>query len=309
MGFNMSENPTQKTMQNKAKDTSDPEEKQGLHALSLPAGLYLVSTPIGNLRDITFRALDTLSSVDLVACEDTRVTGKLLSAYNIKKKMLSYNDHATQGKRTKIIEAIENGQSVALVSDAGAPLISDPGYKLVRETMQAGHKVTSIPGANAAVTALQLSGLPSDKFFFGGFLPAKTGARKKFLEPFQDIEASLIFYETGPRLEDSLKDIKSVLGERPVALARELTKMYEEIKRESISSLLSTIRQKGAPKGEIVLVIGQPEPEEIPLQNLEEQIRSALETMSVRDAAESVAAATGKPKKAIYTLALKLSGK
>ncbi len=305
----MYSNPTQKAGRGKPKDGSDPQGKSPDMDQALPAGLYLVSTPIGNLRDITFRALDILSSVDAIACEDTRVTGKLLSAYNIKKKMMSYNDHNANGRRGGILEAIAEGQAVALVSDAGAPLISDPGYKLVREAVRAGHKVTSIPGANAAVTALQLSGLPSDSFCFGGFLPPKPTARKRVLEKWKDMDATLIFYETGPRLEASLKDIKSVLGDRPVALARELTKMFEEIRREKVSKLLSEVRQKGPPKGEIVLVIGKEEPEEMPQVNLDEQIKKALETMSVRDAAEFVAEATGKPKKTIYTLALKLSGK
>ena len=305
----MYSHPTQKAARNKPKEGSDPQEKIGAAPEALPAGLYLVSTPIGNLRDITFRALDILSSVDVVACEDTRVTGKLLNAYNIKKKMMSYNDHNANGRRDGILDAITEGASVALVSDAGAPLISDPGYKLVREAVKAGHKVTSIPGASAAVTALQLSGLPSDAFCFAGFLPAKQTARKRVLEKWKEVEATLIFYETGPRLEASLKDIKSVLGERPVALARELTKMFEEIRREKVSRLLSEVRQKGPPKGEIVLVIGREEPEEMPQVNLESQIKKALETMSVRDAAEAVAEASGKPKKTIYTLALKLSGK
>lgn len=275
----------------------------------MPAGLYLVATPIGNMRDITFRALDVLASVDFVACEDTRVTGKLLNAFGIKKKMISYNDHSVARQRDMIVNEIAGGASVALVSDAGMPLISDPGYKLVRALVAAGHKITSLPGANAAMMALQLSGLPSDMFAFGGFLPAKETARRKILESWLDFNGTLIFYETGPRLEACLRDIKKVLGERPVSIARELTKMFEEVKRGPVSTLLMDVARKGPPKGEIVLVIGHAEKEDVPAVNLEQQIKQALQTMSVRDAADFVAQASGKPKKAIYTLTLKLSGK
>ncbi len=285
------------------KDRRTPEE------VSLKAGLYLVPTPIGNLRDLTFRALDVLAGADLIVCEDTRVTGKLLKAFGLKKPMRVYNDHATEKDRAGIIKIIEEGEAVALVSDAGTPLISDPGYKLVRQIVQGGYEVTALPGANALLPALQLSGLPTDSFSFIGFLPARSGPRKSALERWTGKSGTLICYETGPRLEESLKDILAVLGDRPMAIARELTKLYEEVRRDRVSVLLEAIKTEGAPKGEIVLVIGENKAEEIPNDTIEGQLKEALKTLSVRDAAELVAGATGKPKKAIYMLALKLSGK
>jgi 16S rRNA (cytidine1402-2'-O)-methyltransferase len=281
------------------------------HPISIKSGLYLVPTPIGNLRDLTFRALDVLAGVDLIVCEDTRVTGKLLKAFGLKKPMRSYNDHSTDKDRAHILKIIEEGEAVALVSDAGTPLISDPGYKLVRDVIAAGHMMTALPGANALLPALQLSGLPSDHFIFMGFLPARSGPRKAALEAWKDQSGTLICYETAPRLEESLKDIKTVLGDRPAAIARELTKLYEEVRRGRVSTLYDQVKKDGPPKGEIVLIIGEDKHHEEPnsLETIEGQLKDALKTLSVRDAAEMVAVATGKPKKAIYTLALKLSGK
>lgn len=279
-------------------------------SVTLKPGLYLVATPIGNMRDITFRALDILSSVDLVACEDTRVTGKLLSTYRIKKPMVAYNDHATGRQRGSILETILSGKSVALVSDAGTPLISDPGYKLVQAVQEAGALVSAIPGANAALSAIQLSGLPSHTFTFLGFLPPKSAGRKAKLEPWKESDGSLVFYETAPRLIESLKDMKAVLGDRPAAVVREITKLFEEVKRDKLSKLIAHYDRNGLPKGEIVIVVGPAEPEEAETgASIESQLKLALKTMSVRDAAEVVSIATGKPKKAIYMLALKLSGK
>lgn len=286
------------------KDTGAPQP------ISLKSGLYLVPTPIGNLRDLTFRALDVLSTVDLVVCEDTRVTGKLMKAFGFKKPMRIYNDHSTERDRKAIIKVIEEGESVALVSDAGTPLISDPGYKLVREIIAAGHDVTALPGANAVLPSLQLSGLPCDSFSFAGFLPNRTGARKAALEKWKDVPGTLIVYETGPRIVESLRDIKTVLGDRPIAIARELTKLYEEVRRGRVGALHDEMKKEDAPKGEIVVVIGENKHEsEFSSETIEGQLRSALKTLSVRDAAEMVSVATGKPKKAIYQLALKLSGK
>lgn len=286
------------------KDTGAPQP------ISLKSGLYLVPTPIGNLRDLTFRALDVLSTVDLVVCEDTRVTGKLMKAFGFKKPMRIYNDHSTERDRKAIIKVIEEGESVALVSDAGTPLISDPGYKLVREIIAAGHDVTALPGANAVLPSLQLSGLPCDSFSFAGFLPNRTGARKAALEKWKDVPGTLIVYETGPRIVESLRDIKAVLGDRPIAIARELTKLYEEVRRGRAGALHDELKKEETPKGEIVVVIGENKHEsEFSSETIEGQLRSALKTLSVRDAAEMVSVATGKPKKAIYQLALKLSGK
>lgn len=283
---------------------------------TLKSGLYLVATPIGNMRDISFRALDVLSSVDAIACEDTRITGKLLNAYRIKKPMVQYNDHNAARQRTKIMQDLAEGKRIALVSDAGTPLISDPGYKLVREARDQGFSVTAIPGANAVLTALQVSGLPSDAFSFIGFLPAKTTARKKMLEEWSAVPGSLVIYETAPRLEESLADMLTVLGNRQAAVTRELTKMFEEVQTGSLEELVKHYKKKGAPKGEIVVVVSSEssiafskEEEMAKAVTIEDQLRVALKSMSVKDAAEAVALASGKPKKTIYTLALKLSGK
>lgn len=276
-------------------------------AVPMKPGFYLVATPIGNLRDITFRALDTLSSVDLIICEDTRVTGKLMNAYGFKKKMQVYNDHATDSQRDHLIEAVANGQSVAVLSDAGTPLVSDPGYKLVRNAVAKGLYVTSIPGPNAALPALQLSGLPTDQFSFLGFLPPKTVARQATLQKWETVPGSLIIYESGPRLVNSLQDMRVVLGNREAAVTRELTKMYEEVQRGTLSDLILHYSNKPTPKGEIAVVLGHAVAEVISTESIEKQLIRALEKMSVRDAAEMVSQATGKPKKTIYTLALKLA--
>ena len=291
---------------------SDTTQKQAKtpQEVSLKPGLYLVPTPIGNLRDMTFRALDVLSAADLIVCEDTRVTGKLMKAFGLKKPMRVYNDHATEKDRAHIINVIEEGEAVAMVSDAGTPMISDPGYKLVREIIAKGLEVTALPGANAILPALLLSGLPCDAFSFIGFLPARSGPRKALLEKWQDRPGTLICYETGPRIEESLKDIKKVLGDRPAAMAREISKLYEETRRGKISTLLDSIVEGGQPKGEIVLIIGENKQDTgASAETIEGQLKEALQQLSVRDAAEMVATATGKSKKAIYMLALKLSGK
>lgn len=293
------------------KTDTTQKERRTPQEVSLKSGLYLVPTPIGNLRDLTFRALDVLAGVDLVVCEDTRVTGKLMKAFGLKKPMRVYNDHATEKDRNAILKVISDGESVALVSDAGTPMISDPGYKLVRQAIADGIEITALPGANAILPALQLSGLPTDAFSFMGFLPARSGPRKSLLEKWQDRSGTLVCYETAPRLEDSLKDIRAVLGNRPAAIVREITKLYEEARRGKISELLEELAANGPPKGEIVLVIGEnkQEDENAVADTIEKQLIQALKTLSVRDAAELVAGATGKPKKAIYMLALKLSGK
>tara|TARA_B100000508_G_scaffold85608_1_gene66561 strand:- start:55 stop:1002 length:948 start_codon:yes stop_codon:yes gene_type:complete len=275
----------------------------------LKPGLYLVATPIGNLRDITFRALDTLSSVDLIICEDTRITGKLLRAYGFKKPMQIYNDHSSDHQRENIIKAVQSGQAIAVLSDAGTPMVSDPGYKLVRLAIENDQFVTSIPGPSAALSGIQLSGLPTNQFSFMGFMPPKSGARISALGVWADTPGSLIIYETGPRLEDSLKDMAQVFGNREAAVTRELTKLYEEVRRGTLEELSVYYKENGAPKGEIVVVIAPKGEVEVSGESLEKQIQKALETMSVRDAAEMVAKATGKPKRAIYTLALKLASK
>ncbi len=275
----------------------------------LKPGLYLIATPIGNLRDITFRALDTLNGADIVLCEDTRVTGKLLRAYGFKKPMQVYNDHSSDKQRENIIAAVQSGQAVAILSDAGTPLISDPGYKLVRLAIEEGLHITSVPGPSAALCGVQLSGLPTNQFSFLGFLPPKSAARITALQAWADAPGSLVIYETGPRLADSLTDMMQVLGDREVAVTRELTKMFEEVRRGMLSEVIAHYTENGPPKGEIVVVIAPKGEVVVSTESLEQQIKKALETMSVRDAAEMVAKASGKPKRAIYTLALKLASK
>lgn len=282
-------------------------ERPAPKAAPMKPGFYLVATPIGNLRDITFRALDVLSSVDLIICEDTRVTGKLMSAYGFKKKMQVYNDHSTDQQRDSLTALVEEGKAIAVLSDAGTPLVSDPGYKLVRAAIEKDLYITSVPGPNAALSAFQLSGLPTDQFSFLGFLPPKSTARQNTLKKWVEAPGTLIAYETGPRLLESLQDMRAVLGDRDASVMRELTKMYEEVRRGTLSDLILYYTEKGAPKGEIVVAVGHAVAEVISTESIEEQLKKALEKMSVRDAAEVVAQATGKPKKTIYTLALKLA--
>lgn len=280
-----------------------------IKAAKLPAGLYLVATPIGNLRDITLRALDVLAGVDAIICEDTRVTGKLLSAYDIKKKMMVFNDHSESRERGPVIEALSSGGALALVSDAGTPLVSDPGYKLVRDCLDLGIAVTAVPGANAALSGLQLSGLPPDKFSFLGFLAPKSAARKKQMQPWRHSPAPLIFYETGPRLAESLSDMADVLGDRDAAVVREITKMFEESRRGTLAQLAAHYEEAGAPKGEIVVVVDGAKEDQAGEEDIEDMLKKALADMSVKDAAAFVAQQTGQPKKAIYEKALSLHKK
>ena len=273
----------------------------------LPAGLYLVATPIGNAADITLRALDILRRADVIACEDTRLTGKLLARHGISAKLTPYHDHNADRARPPILARLAQGQAVALVSDAGSPLISDPGFKLVRECTDAGHPVTAIPGASAAVTALQLSGLPTDRFLFAGFLPARQAARKKALAELASVPASLVFFESANRLAESLADMAETLGDRPAAVARELTKLFEEVRRGTLLELASHYGDAGPPKGEIVIVVGGPQETAPSEQDLDARLLAALENLSVRDAAAQIAAETGMAKRDVYARALALS--
>jgi 16S rRNA (cytidine1402-2'-O)-methyltransferase len=282
---------------------------KSIKTMELPAGLYLVATPIGNLRDMTLRAIDVLAQANIVLCEDTRVTGKLLKAHDIKAKMQSYNDHNADRQRGQIIETITAGKAVALVSDAGMPLISDPGYKLVRDCIDLGLMVTTLPGANAVLSALQLSGLPSDKFSFLGFLPSKAVARKTVLNEWKDVPSTLITYEGASRLVGSLSDMLAVLGDRPAAVVREITKMFEESRTASLSQLVSHYTNAGAPKGEIVIVIAPPKIKEYDDAALRKELSSALRTMRVKDAAAHVAEITGVSKSILYQMALDINDK
>lgn len=269
--------------------------------------LGLVATPIGNLGDLSPRAADYLKSADVIACEDSRISIRLLQHLGLKKPLLSYHDHNADEMRPKLIERIKNGETIALISDAGTPLISDPGFKLVREMAALSLKVTALPGPSAPIMALILSGLPTDRFLFLGFLDAKSGARRAELEEIVGLRASLIFFETAPRLAAALGDLREVLGDRPAAVARELTKMFEEVRRGSLQDLHDHYTQVGPPKGEIVIIVGPPVAGSGPsAESLDDALRKALEVMRVKEAAEAVAAATGFPKRQVYQRALQL---
>ncbi len=273
------------------------------------AGLYLVSTPIGNLDDISLRAIKLLRGADLIACEDTRVTGKLLSLLGIGGVPLaSYHEHNAERARPALLARLRQGAAVALVSDAGTPLLSDPGYRLVAACLAEGLAVTSLPGASAALTALQLSGLPCDRFLFAGFLPAKEGPRRNTLAGLATVPASLVFYESPRRLAESLAEMSAVLGPRQAAVARELTKLYEEVRRGGLAELAAHYAEAGPPKGEVVVVVGPPaEAPPASPETVDEQLRRALAELSPRDAATTVAAATGLPRRQVYARAVALA--
>ena len=264
--------------------------------------LYLVSTPIGNLGDISDRAKQVLSTVHLVACEDTRTSGQLFSLLGLTvAATVPYHEHNADSMRPKLIEKLKHGVDIALVSDAGTPLISDPGYKLVRDCYDNNIPVTTVPGANAVLSALQLSGLPSDSFYFAGFLTPKQVGRQKALAPLAHLPATLIVYETANRLTDMLADILAVLGNRPMAVVREITKKFEEVRRGTVQELLTAYQAEGAPKGELVLVIGRAEEvSEWTEEAVADLIRETLKTHTPRDTAAIVAEQTGWPKKRVY---------
>jgi 16S rRNA (cytidine1402-2'-O)-methyltransferase len=271
-------------------------------------GLYLVATPIGNAADITLRALTVLRSADAIACEDTRVTRKLMNAHGIGTPMISYHEHNAAKMRPILLERLRAGETIALVSDAGTPLISDPGYKLVRDCVAAGLPVTTLPGASAPVTALVLSGLPTDRFMFAGFLPPKSAARRASAHELASLRATLIFFESKERLAAMLTDLHTVLGNREAAVARELTKMFEEVRRGDLASLAAHYVENGPPKGEIVVVVGPPLEGSGAADEaaVDRALLVALERMSVRDAASEVAAETGWPRRQVYARALEL---
>jgi 16S rRNA (cytidine1402-2'-O)-methyltransferase len=272
----------------------------------LAPGLHIVATPIGNLRDISLRALDTLRGADLIAAEDTRVFAKLASAHGIAVPTVSYSDATQDANEPRLLRALAEGKRVALVSDAGMPLISDPGYRLVRAALAAGHAVTAVPGPSAVPMALALSGLPTDRFFFGGFLPAKAGERRRMIAEAAQIPATLVFFEAPHRLAASLADLVELLGDRPAAVARELTKLFEEVRRQPLSELAAHYAGVEA-KGEIALVIGPPGEAEAPTADaLDAALRDALAGASVKDAAAEVAARFGLRRREVYARALEL---
>jgi 16S rRNA (cytidine1402-2'-O)-methyltransferase len=283
---------------------------QPVEAPALAAGLHLVATPIGNLRDITLRALETLAAADLIACEDTRVTRRLLDHYGIATPLTPYHEHNAAAARPKLLGRLAAGERVALVSDAGTPLVSDPGFKLVRAARDAGHTVTALPGASATLAALASAGLPTDRFFFEGFLPAKQGQRKARIAELARIPATLILFETGPRLAAALTDLAAGLGGREAAVCRELTKLHEEVRRGELGELAQAYAQGAETRGEIVIVVAPPATDAASLDQaeLDALLRRALDRASVKDAVSEVASATGRPRREVYQRALALNG-
>jgi len=276
----------------------------------LAPGLYLVATPIGNLGDVTLRALAVLSAADVVACEDTRVTAVLLRRFGIAAKLLAYHDHNAARQRPKLLAAMADGRSVALVSDAGTPLVSDPGYRLAAEAREAGHDVVAMPGASSVLTALVVSGLPTDTFLFAGFLPQKTAARKKRLAELASVPATLVFFESAQRVADSLVDMAEVLGrERAAAVARELTKTFEETRRGHLGALAEAYASAPPPKGEIVVVVGPPVERAMSTDDADRLLAALLEDNAVGAAAAEAAAVTGLPRRDLYRRALALKGR
>src|SRR6188768_775515 len=283
----------------------------GGHVLTAPKpvpGLYLVATPIGNLGDITLRALETLAGVDIIACEDTRITRRLTERYGITGTLKQYHEHNAEQARPKILERLAQGASIALVSDAGTPLISDPGFKLVREVTAAGFAVIALPGPSSVLAALAVAALPTDRFFFEGFLPSRQMARRARLTELSRIDATLVMFDSGNRVQDTLADLADIMGTRDAAICREMTKLHEEIRRGPVSELAG-IAGTLETRGEFVLVIGPPaaRAEAITEEALDDLLRSSLQRDSVKDAVAHAVELSGRPRREIYARALELA--
>lgn len=270
----------------------------------LAPGLYVTATPIGNARDITLRALDVLSACDLIAAEDTRVSAKLLSIHGLSRPLTPYNDHNGARERPKLLARLKHGARIALISDAGTPLISDPGYKLVREALGEGIAVHAVPGASATLTALALGGLPTDRFFFAGFLPARAGERGTALAELKNVRATLIFFESAQRLAESLAQMADVLGDRAVAVTRELTKLHEEVRRGTLAILAAQYADEPAPKGEVTILVGPAPERSADTGRIDALLDRALPFMPVKEASELIALALDRPRKEVYQRAL-----
>jgi 16S rRNA (cytidine1402-2'-O)-methyltransferase len=272
-------------------------------------GLHVVATPIGNLRDITLRALATLAAADAVIAEDTRVSRNLLAHYGVTTPLVAYHEHNAAVMRPHLLARLNEGAALALISDAGTPLVSDPGFKLVAEALAAGIAVTSVPGPSAVLAALVVAGLPTDRFFFEGFLPPKSAARRARINELAAVPGTLVFFESPRRLAEMLADLAAELGDRDAAVARELTKLYETIRRGSLSELAAQFAAEAPPKGEIVVLVGPPAAAApIADEQLDHLLASALEHLSVKDAAAAVSAQTGAPRRQVYARALMLAG-
>jgi 16S rRNA (cytidine1402-2'-O)-methyltransferase len=293
-----------------AEGSADRTFSLGSHVLTAPKatpGLHLVATPIGNLGDITLRALETLAGVDIIACEDTRITRRLTERYAISALLKPYHEHNAALARPKILERLAQGASIALVSDAGTPLISDPGFKLVREACAAGFQVTALPGPSSVLTALAVAALPTDRFFFEGFLPPKQTARRARLTELARIDATLVMFDSGNRVQDTLADLAGIMGDRDAAICREMTKLHEEIKRGPVSQL-ALAADTLETRGEFVLVIGPPAGTAImAADELDELLLNSLRHDSVKDAVAHAVELSGRPRREIYARALELS--
>jgi len=274
----------------------------------MESGLYIVATPIGNLNDISSRAIEVLKEAKIVACEDTRVTKKLFALLGIgsDKKFISYHDHNEEECSPYVIQLLQEGEAVALVSDAGSPLISDPGYKLVKKCRDSDIKVFAVPGASAVICALQISGLPTNRFMFAGFIPNKDSAREKMFAELKDIDTTLIFYETAQRVLKTLPVMKKYFGSREIAVAREITKIYEECKNGTADELTEYYTEH-QPKGECVIMVAPPQEKEmLSVEDLSERIKSALSTASLKDVAKNLSVELNINKNEIYQLGLKI---
>src|SRR5256886_14177798 len=283
----------------------------GGHVLTAPKpvpGLYLVATPIGHLGDITLRALETLAGVDIIACEDTRITRRLTERYAISADHKPYHEHNAAMARPKILEKLAQGASTALVSDAGPPLIAAPGFKLVREVCAAGHAVIAVPGASSVLTALSVAALPTDRFFFEGFLPAKEVSRRARLMELARIDATLVMFESGNRVQDTIADLYEIMGGRDAAICRELTKLHEDIKRAPIADLAKAADRLET-RGEFVLVVGPPRADEgvMTQHDLDDLLRASLARDSVKDSVAHAVELSGRPRREVYARALELA--
>ena len=280
---------------------------QEIAAPTAAPGLYLVATPIGNLGDIGLRALGILAAADVIACEDTRVSRNLTRHYGIATPLTAYHEHNATEARPKLLARLTAGEVVALISDAGTPLISDPGYKLAREASDAGHSVTAVPGASAVLTALSVAGLPTDRFFFEGFLPPKETARQKRITELARIPATLVLFETGPRIAAALADLAQELGAREAAVCRELTKLHEEVRRAPLDTLVRDYADGAETRGEFVIIVAPPGEQAADAQDIDALLRRALGRVSVKDAVSEVASATGASRRDVYQRALDLT--
>jgi 16S rRNA (cytidine1402-2'-O)-methyltransferase len=280
---------------------------QSAMAPALAGGLYLVATPIGNLRDITVRALEVLAAADLIACEDTRVSRKLTDHYGLTTPLTPYHDHNAAEARPRLMARLAEGAAIALISDAGTPLVSDPGYKLVRAAREAGVSVTALPGASAVLAALTVSALPTDRFFFEGFLPAKEGQRRARIAELKRTPATLVLFESGPRIGATLADLAAELGAREAAICRELTKLHEEVRRDDLLTLARHYAGEAETRGEFVIVIAPPDPDAHEATDIDALLRAALARLSVKEAVAEISAVTGEARREVYQRALALN--